>query len=127
MFVGSLLDASPGRVAFIIADALHLIETGNSIAHMRRVVDRLLALPGKGKFIAVDMVALFFAKFGHGMPPSEPINERRARPILGQAANRTVSPGPPWTALPGCPALPASRRGRPTPGSSPRNLNPPRK
>src|SRR5689334_12433297 len=81
VLVGRLLDPTPRRVAFIVADALHLVEAGDRVAHVARVVDRLLALLRKGIFVAVDMIALFFAEFAHRTTPFAP-GTRGPRPCF---------------------------------------------
>jgi hypothetical protein len=42
-------DAAPCRVSFSVRDALNLVEAGDSVAHVTRVVQRLLALFGERK------------------------------------------------------------------------------
>ena len=49
--VGGRLDALPRRIAFGIGDTVNLIEACNSIANMASVLERLLALSWKCKFL----------------------------------------------------------------------------
>ena len=47
----------PSRVAFRVGDALHLVEAGNGVAHMRGVLERLLALLRKCELGGIDRTA----------------------------------------------------------------------
>src|SRR4051794_29404237 len=65
MLLGGALYPAPGCIAFVVANAFHLIEAGDRVAHVAGVVERLLALLRKRELILVELVALGFAKFGH--------------------------------------------------------------
>lgn len=58
-------DSLPGRVAFVIADALHLIESCDGVPYMGGVMDRLFAFLGEGELSACHLVSLRFGNFGH--------------------------------------------------------------
>src|SRR5579872_1322543 len=61
MLLCRFLDPAPRFVAFVIRHILDLVEPGNSVAHVACVIERLLALLGKGKLILVEGVALLLA------------------------------------------------------------------
>src|SRR5689334_3126285 len=71
MLVRSPLDAGPGLVALAVADTLDLVEASDRVADMAGVVERLLALLGKGELVLVEAVALLVAEFSHQvlLPP----------------------------------------------------------
>src|SRR6478672_1444248 len=70
MLVGGFLDSPPSRVALIVADSFDLVEARDRVAHVARIVQRLLALLRKRELIVVEAVTLLFAEFGHGVSPS---------------------------------------------------------
>src|SRR4051812_22400083 len=63
------LDAFPRLVAFRVADVLHLVEAGDGIAHMGRVLERLLALLGKCELLGVNGTALICVELAHRALP----------------------------------------------------------
>src|SRR5947209_383229 len=60
------LDVFPGFVALAVGDALDLIEAGDRVADVGRVLERLLALLGERKLTRVDGVAVLGVELGHG-------------------------------------------------------------
>jgi hypothetical protein len=56
------LDVLEGLFALFVGDVLHLVEAGDGVAHMRGVVQRLLALRGKRVGGVAHLVALFGRK-----------------------------------------------------------------
>src|SRR5690242_12527094 len=59
-------DALPRRIALRVAHALDLVEAGDGIAHMRSILQRLLALVRKGELLAGQVVAILGLESGHG-------------------------------------------------------------
>jgi hypothetical protein len=78
MFVGGLLNPPPSRITFIVADAFDLVEAGDRVADVARIIERLLALLRKGELILVEIVALLFAEFGHALLLPIRLNARAA-------------------------------------------------
>jgi hypothetical protein len=68
--VGSLLDAVPRLVLFLLADALDLVKAGDRIADVAGVLERFLALLRDGEGALGQIVTLFFVEFGHSWSPS---------------------------------------------------------
>ena len=64
MLVGGFLDPSPCLVALVVADAFDLVEPRDRVPHVPGVVERFLAVLGKGELVLVEAVALLFAEFG---------------------------------------------------------------
>ena len=77
VFLRGALDPAPRRVALVIADALDLVEARDRVADMAGVVSGSLRSFGNANWSLVDMIALFFAEFGHEIAPSDPINASR--------------------------------------------------
>jgi len=70
-------DSPPGCVALGVADALDLVETGDGVAHVPRVVEGLFALFGKRETLSGHPIALTLAQRvasgfpgRHGKPPT---------------------------------------------------------
>ncbi|MNT92563.1 hypothetical protein D3C72_2338730 [compost metagenome] len=56
-------------VTLIIADIVHLVETGNRVAHMGCIFQRQFALVGEGEFIIGQCIAVPGIQFTHGNLP----------------------------------------------------------
>jgi hypothetical protein len=65
VLLGRVFDALPRFVAFLVRNALHLVEPGDCVADVRGVVDRFFALLGKSELASGDLVSLFFVDFAH--------------------------------------------------------------
>src|SRR5690348_7782037 len=83
-------DATPGGLALLVGDAFYLVEAGDRVAHVPRVVQRLLALLRKRKVLR-DM--RFFCRvlspcdlFGMRWPPARRLCTLRAFLMLRRAA-----------------------------------------
>src|SRR5258708_192573 len=127
MLLGGLLDAPPRVIPLRIGNALDLIEAGDRVANMARIVERLLALLGERELVLVEAVALLFAEFGHWLcsflPPST--HEKPSRSLHKKspgASEGKETPGPGRGPKGGGrPARKIRRRGgasRPAPGRS---------
>src|SRR4051794_31450077 len=79
MLVCGFLDAPPGGVALVVADAFDLVEAGDRVADVAGVVERFLALLGERELILVQAIALLFVELGHEASSLPAVNERRAR------------------------------------------------
>ena len=58
-------DALPGGVAFSGGYPLHLLETGDCVADVSGVMDRLLTLLGESEVFIGDVITAGFSNFGH--------------------------------------------------------------
>jgi hypothetical protein len=67
------LDALPGLIFFLGAYAFDLIEARDGVAHVRGVLKRFLALPGKREVTLIQVVALFGVEFCHVISPVVPM------------------------------------------------------
>src|ERR1022692_886765 len=65
VFLRSGLDACPGGVAFRVGHPLHLLETGDCVAHVSRVMDGFFAFLGEREVFIGDMIAASFSDLGH--------------------------------------------------------------
>src|SRR4051812_23153432 len=77
MLVGGRLDPAPGRVTLVVGYVFDLVEAGDRVAHVARVVERLLAFLRESELIFVEAVALLFLEFGHC---GSPLTGKRAPP-----------------------------------------------
>src|SRR5450432_3174116 len=87
-FLGRRGDALPGRAALRVGDAFDLIEAGDGVADVGRVLDRLLALFGERELRVVDVVALLRGELAHGLSSREPNLEHRQSPFPNRARHR---------------------------------------
>jgi len=66
-FVRGGFDSFPGFIPLRIGHALNLVEAGDCIAHMGRVVKGFFFLVRKCEFLRGDLFALFFVEFAHAI------------------------------------------------------------
>ena len=65
--LGGFLDVGKGLVAFGVGNVFDLIEAGDRVADVGGIVERLLALLGKGEGAFVQAVALVRRERGRGL------------------------------------------------------------
>src|SRR5450756_2598249 len=65
VFLRSGLDAFPGGVAFRVGHPLHLLEAGDCVAHVSRVMDGFFAFLGESEVFIGDMIAASLSDLGH--------------------------------------------------------------
>lgn len=64
-FAGGGADALPGFVALGVRYSLHLVETGDGVANVFRVVEGLFPFFGKRVFAAGNLIAIVLIEFAH--------------------------------------------------------------
>jgi NitT/TauT family transport system permease protein len=62
---GRRLDALPRGVALVVGDALDLVEARDGVAHVARVLERLLSLLLEGELALGDVLAIVGVELGH--------------------------------------------------------------
>ena len=71
-FSGGGADALPGFIALGVRHSLHLIEAGDRVTNVLRVMERLFPLPGKSVLASGYLIAIMLIHLAHdhvsGMP-----------------------------------------------------------
>src|ERR1035441_9598882 len=115
VFLRSGLDPFPGGVALRVGHPLHLLETGDCVAHVSRIMDGLFPFLGKSEVFIGDMIAASFKDFGNAYLPESrwPIYPRHRRNAATPSTDSSKAASSiNVTVAPVCLAFVTSRSGR---------------
>ena len=65
VFLRGGFDAFPAGVAFSVGHPLHLLKTGDCVAHVSSVMDGFFTFLGKSEVLIGDIIAASFTDLGH--------------------------------------------------------------